>query len=413
MKKIILTTIIAPFLFQTSVFASGPHTELPPAKCEADFPSFEAWRADFKREALASGVTEDIWNQAERQMKPDANILRKDNSQGGFYVDFLKFSQRGESRVSAGRKVFNSYRAIFSAVEKQYGVSSEILAAFWGMESDFATKMTRNLSPIITSMTTLAYDCRRAALFRLNLLSALLLLKDKDMELDELQGQWAGEMSGLQFTPANLYQYGVDFNRDGRRDVVNSIADMMGTAANVFKDYGWKAGQPYILEVKVPDQMAWQNADLTLEKMFPMSYWANQGVTLPDGSPLVIKNLQASLMLPMGRFGPTFLAFDNFKTILMWNASLNNALTASYLASRIKDESLRPMSKGKKSVEVMSKEQLIEFQTLAAKHGFDIGDIDGFLGTRTRAVTQELQLKWGLPADSYPTSEILNILRKM
>ncbi|RYZ76282.1 MAG: lytic murein transglycosylase, partial [Proteobacteria bacterium] len=281
----------------------------------------------------------------------------------------------------------------------------------WGMETDFRMGRSAKQSPVITSMATLAYDCRRAAAFRMNLLASLHLLEKREVAIENMVGEWAGEMSGLQFTPSNFWEFGVDFDGDGKRDPVNSVADMMGTAANMFIQNGWRRGEPYMVEVKVPANMAWEEADMTVTKVRPMSFWQQQGVTSVTGGALPNANMQGALMLPMGRLGPAFIAYPNFRALLKWNASSNNALTAAYLASRIVSSSTPAMSPGRGKVEVMTSPEIKQIQTLLAAKGYNIGKIDGFIGTGTREAVRTEQLKLGLPADAYPTHELLTKLR--
>lgn len=418
-----MKTVVAAFLFavvvlisisQSESFASGPAAALPPAKCQKDFNSFEAWREDFRLEATRKGISTATWREALPQITVDSEILRRDRSQGAFYVDFLTYSvPRAHPRIQRARNILKQRAALFQSIEKQYGIATEVIVAFWGLESDFRSGRINPTFPIITSMATLAYDCRRSANFRDNLMSALKLIENGDLTVEELEGQWAGEMSGLQLTPSNYFNFGTDFDKDGKRDIVNSVPDMMASAASMFKSYGWVKGQPYILEVKVPAQLPWQNADLAMQRMFPVAAWSRVGVTKVDGSPLPALPLNASLMLPMGRLGPAFLAFPNFKTLLQWNASISNALTAAYLASRAKDPSLPPMRTGNGEPEIMTSKELKELQTLLSKQGYNMGKIDGYIGTQTRIATRDMQLKLKLPADSYPTRELLAKVRQL
>ncbi|MEK6554561.1 MAG: lytic murein transglycosylase [Bdellovibrionota bacterium] len=400
-------------LFNSSGEASGPAIKLPPAKCQKDFNSFEAWREDFRVEAMRSGVSTVTWNAALPSLVVDTEVLSRDNSQGAFYTSFLKFSiPRAHPRIPRARNLLKSHGALFKKVEATYGIPGEILLSLWGLETDFAVSTIPGATqfPILSSMTTLAYDCRRPEIFRDNLKSALKLIENKTVDIENMTGQWAGEMSGLQLTPSNYLNFGVDFDKDGRIDIVNSVPDLMASAASMLKSYGWVAKQPYIIEVKVPEKMDWQYADLTLEKMHPLANWTKQGVTLADGSALPAGLPNASLMLPMGHLGPAFLAFPNFKTLLQWNASLNNALTASYLAYRTANVNAPPMSSGNGTPEILTAAMLKNLQTLLAKRGYNMGKIDGFLGTATRAATKDMQMKLGLPADGYPTTELLNKL---
>lgn len=412
MKNPLLKVSIFFFVLTPLAFGSGPAEELPPAKCEADYPSFSAWLTDVRKEALQLGISKELWDRASQQMRYDETVVQKDRQQGGFYKSFLEFSlPRAHGRIARARQVLRANKEIFDRAEKEFGVPGQVITAFWGMETDFATKQVQNSSPILASMATLAFDCRRAAYFRQNLFDALRLVQEGDVALEDLRGQWAGEMGGLQFTPSNFYKYGIDFDNDGRRDVVNSVADMIGTAASMFRDYGWFSGEPFLLEVKVPESMAWEEADLTVTNVKTLRFWGQQGVRQVDGSSLPDLNLKAALMLPMGRFGPAFLAYENFRTLLQWNASLNNALTAAYLANRIADAGSKAMNPGAKDVEVLSHAKMLELQRNLTNLGYDVGGIDGFLGTKTRAAVRDVQLKRGLPADSYPTSELLNLLK--
>jgi lytic murein transglycosylase len=407
-------SITLSLLINSQGMASGPIAQLPPAKCKKDFNSFEAWREDFRLEAVKAGVSTQTWNEALPFLQPDPAILAKDNSQGAFYTSFTKYaSQRANSRVNRARSLLSENSALFKRVEATYGVPGEILVALWGLETDFAVSKIAGLTPlpIITSMTTLAYDCRRPALFRDNLKSALLLIENNIVSTEKLKGQWAGEMSGLQLTPSNYLNFGVDFDKDGRRDIVNSVPDLMASAASMLKSYGWAAKQPYMIEVKVPAVMDWSKADLTLTQMYSIADWSKEGVTLADGSALPAGLPKASLMLPMGHLGPSFLAFANFKSLLQWNYSLNNGLTVSYLAYRAADPSSKPFRMGNGTPEVLTSDMLKRLQTiLSTKYGFDMGKIDGFLGTQTRTATRAMQIKLGMPADGYPTTELLNKL---
>lgn len=420
MKKAILTAAVAvtSSLLLSSVFAeraqaSGLPADLPPAKCQKDFQSFDAWKQDFRKEALASGISVQTYELAQSQITFSSAIIAKDQSQGGFYKAFLDFAlPRATPRIAPARALLAKHASVFNKIKSETGMAPEILIAFWGMETDFRMGKSANQSPVITSMATLAYDCRRAAAFRMNLLAALHLLEKNEVQIGNMVGEWAGEMSGLQFTPSNYWEFGVDFDGDGHRDPVNSVSDMMGTAANMFVQNGWRRGEPYMTEVKVPANMAWEEADMTVTKIRPMSFWQQQGVTTVSGATLPHSNMQGALMLPMGRLGPAFIAYPNFRALLKWNASSNNALTAAYLASRVISPATPAMSPGRGKVEVMTSPELKELQTLLTAKGYNVGKIDGFIGTGTREAVRAEQLKLGLPADAYPTHELIAKLRR-
>lgn len=410
MKALLLTLSVS--LVGSAAFASGPVDDLPPAKCVRDFRSFQEWKNDFRREALANGISVQTWEMADRYMTIDPVIIKRDNSQHGFYKTFTDYAaSRVSGRVSAGRKQVQNFSSVLTRIQSAYGVPPEILITLWGMESSFGDGGNASY-PILSSATTLAQDCRRPALFRRNLLSTLHLIESGEFEPNELRGQWAGEMSGLQFTPNNYWKYAVDFDGSGKREPNKSRADMFATAANMLKSFGWLPNQPYLVEVRVPQNMRWEDADLTVEKTFPMSYWQRQGVTSASGGALPATSIPGALMLPMGRLGPAFIAYPNFKALLVWNASLNNALTIGVLASQIKANPEPPISKGRGAMAVLTSPEIVELQEILARRGYDIGKIDGFIGTGTREAVRDLQLKMGLPADAYPTREFLNAIRR-
>jgi lytic murein transglycosylase len=382
-------------------------------KCARDYNNdFRRWLEDVRREAAGQGISNETWAQALPYLTYNPAIIQRDRAQGGFYKSFLEFSlPRVHTRLTIARRLLKQHADLFKRVEAKYGVPGEIILAFWGMETDFASGPGKKVSPVLTSAATLAFDCRRPELFRPNLIDALRLIENRDIEVDQFLGEWAGEMGGLQFTPSNFWKYAVDFDGDGRRDVVSSIPDMIASAASVLKDYGWRAGQPYLQEVSVPDQMPWEQADLTATTQLTRGQWARMGVTAVNGSPLPNDGLPASLMLPMGHLGPAFLAYPNFKVLLKWNASLNNALTAGYFGIRLANPRAGAMSPGKETVTVLSAAEIKELQTLLKGRGYDIAKIDGIIGTGTRAAVKDVQLRLQMPADAYPTPELLERLR--
>jgi hypothetical protein len=217
-----------------------------------------------------------------------------------------------------------------------------------------------------------------------------------------MTGNWAGEFGGMQFTPSNYIKYGTDFDRDGRVDMINSKADTLASAANYLKSIGWKRGEPWLQEVRVPDKLPWQEADLDI--YHPVSQWESWGVRAAHGK--LPQGLQAALILPMGRKGPAFLAFPNFKVFIDWNSAFVYSTTVAYFATRLGGAPSMDQD-GAKDIEAFSLEQMMQLQTLLNKQGFDAGDVDGKIGAGTRAAVKKAQLKYGLPADSWPTSDLL------
>jgi lytic murein transglycosylase len=371
-------------------------------------PSFERWLDDFRQEAGAQGISQGTIRSALRGMTFDPGVIARDRRQSFFAQSFLDFSRKLATlnRVQSGQNQIAKHRATFDAVEKQYGVPPSVIAGFWALESDFGVGMG-NL-PVLRSLASLAYDCRRSDMFRFELMEALRIIDRGDLTPDEMIGSWAGELGQTQFLPSHYYKHAVDYDGDGRRNLMRSAPDIIASSAAFLVSLGWVRGQPWIEEVRVPGKLDWAQADLAIQH--PRSYWANAGVTHANGRPLDSDNMPASLLLLMGRKGPAFLAYPNFQAYLKWNQSLNYATTAAYLATRI--DGAPGMSRGSEIV-VLSADQLKELQALLVERGLKQGEIDGKLGAATRAAVKAAQLKLGLPADSYPTLELTERLRAL
>jgi lytic murein transglycosylase len=367
--------------------------------------SFDRWLDAFRKEAAAAGVTPKTIASALGGMTLDQGIIARDRRQSFFSQSFLDFSDKlVRGRPDSGRRKVAQRKAIFEAAEKQYGVPASVITAFWALESDFGTGMG-NL-PVLRSLTALAYDCRRGEMFRGELLAALKIIDRGDLRPEEMIGSWAGELGQTQFLPTHYLNHAIDFDRDGRRDLMRSDPDIIGSTSAFIVSLGWKRGEPWLEEVRVPAQMAWDQADLAIQH--PRAEWAKRGVTMASGKPLTQDQLAASLLLPMGRNGPAFLAYPNFRVYLKWNQSLTYALTAAYLATRI--DGAPAMGRGKPGLTALTYDQLKDLHRALARHKLYEGEVDGKLGAGTRASVKAAQLKLGLPADSYPTPELLERL---
>lgn len=366
--------------------------------------SFEVWRAEFRRYAANAGISERSLRDAFDTASFSKKVLARDRRQGFFAQSFMSFAKRllPASRIANGQRKLKEHRSIFASAEKTYGVPGPVITAFWALESDFGTGMGKD--HVLDSLVTLAYDCRRSDLFRRELLAALRIIDRGDLRGSDMIGSWAGELGQTQFLPSHYLAHAVDFDGDGRRDLFNSPADIIASTAAYMRHIGWKPGEPWLEEVRVPSNLPWQEADLAISHS--RSRWANWGVRLASGAAMPRDELQASLLLPMGRSGPAFLAYDNFKTVyLEWNKSLNYATTAAYLATRL--AGARPMQEGDQESPTLDQKGMMRLQTILAKRGHVVGKIDGVIGAQTRAAVKKEQLRLGMPADSYPTPELL------
>lgn len=239
-------------------------------------------------------------------------------------------------------------------------------------------------------------------------IAALKIIDRGDLTADEMIGSWAGELGQTQFLPVHYVNYAVDYDGDGRRDLLRSAPDVIGSTANyIANGLKWRRGEPWLEEIKVPQNLPWDQTDLTVQ--LPRSKWGQLGVTYPDGRPLPNDNLAASVLLPMGRFGPAFMAYPNFAAYTEWNNSLIYSTTAGYLASRIAGAA--PMRKPAGTVAQLPFNELKQLQQLLVQAGFNVGKVDGVLGQQSRAAVKAMQIKFGLPADSWPTAELLARMR--
>jgi lytic murein transglycosylase len=407
--SLIKTLIVAAGVVAFSFDGHAQHTQQP-AKSNPNCRntgSFDTWLAAFRKEALANGISARTVSRVLDNMTMDPGVIARDRKQGFFAQGFIAFSSKliSQGRIQNGRNRMSQYRDVFAKAEKTYGVPPAVITAFWGLESDYGSFLG-NL-PILRSLTTLAYDCRRGEMFRTELLDALRIVDRGDLTPEEMVGAWAGEIGQTQFLPSHYLKHAVDFDGDGRRNLISSVPDVIGSSAAFLKHLGWKAGEPWLEEVHVPSNLPWDQADLAIQH--PRSKWADWGVTRRNGEPLRKDALPASLLLPMGRFGPAFLGYDNFQVYLKWNQSLNYCITAAYLATRL--DGAPAFNKGSREIPELSGEQVKELQQLLLRRGYEIGEADGKIGAATRASVKAAQLKLGLPPDSYPTEDLIERLR--
>src|SRR5499427_5665616 len=332
--------------------------------------NFERWLADFKREALAQGISQSALAAASPYLVLDQRIINIDRGQRFFAQTFLEMSDKmlAGGRLNGGIAKIKQHRALFDREEKEFGVPAPVITAFWGLESDFGAAQGKDHS--IRSITTLAYDCRRSDMFKAHLFDALRIVERGDLRPEEMIGSWAGELGQTQFMPSEYMAHAVDYDGDGRRNLIKSVPDVIGSTGKYLVHLGWRRGEPWLQEVRVPANLKWQEADLTIKH--PRSQWASWGVTRPGG-PLQSDSLPASLVLPMGRFGPAFLAYANFDAYLKWNQSLMYSLTASYYATRL--DGAPVMSPGSGTIPKLTIDENRELQQILEKRGYDVGRV--------------------------------------
>lgn len=389
--------------FLKSVLAAGTigMVSALPAFAQACGGDFATWRAGLVTQAQSAGVGQRGLD-ALASARTDPSVIQRDRSQGVFTLDFLTFSQRliSQNRMDNGRENLRKYAAVFERVRDQYGVPGEIITAFWAFETDYGA--VQGDFNTLNALATLAHDCRRPELFRPQLI-ALGKLIDQGIVPRDVTGAWAGEIGQIQVLPEDYLTKGRDGDGDGQIRMKTSAPDAIMTAGNFLSSLGWQANQPWLIEVNIPEEKQWQ--DVGLGRELPISEWISRGVSARAGT--LDPNQRASLLLPMGRKGPAFLAYPNFNVLLEWNQSLTYVTTAAYFATRLAGAQRYNAGSGHDG---LNGDQMKQLQQKLAARGHDVGNIDGILGAGTRAAVREEQLRLGLPADSWPTPQLLNAL---
>ncbi|WP_434617804.1 lytic murein transglycosylase [Tabrizicola sp. M-4] len=384
-------TLLAALTAATPALAQTP--------CGGEFP---AWVQGVKAEATAKGIPAETADAFFAGLSPDPRVLKADRSQGVFRKSFLEFSQSliSRDRLTRGRALSDQWDSIFDRAETEYGVSRGILLAFWAFETDYGAVQgdfeTRR------ALATLAHDCRRPDLFRPQVLAALEMHRLGEFDLNTT-GAWAGEIGMVQMLPGDILARGVDGDADGLVTLKTSVPDALLSGAKMLQHHGWQPGQPWLQEVSMPETFDW---DLTgLDTELPAEQWAAMGVQVRQGT--VTNGLPASILLPQGRKGPAFLVYPNFRTLFDWNKSFVYVTTAAYFATRLMGA--EPYVAGNPDP-ALSLDQMKALQTKLAALGHDVGAVDGILGAATRIAVQKEQARLGLPADAWPTVELLERL---
>ncbi|ESW86430.1 peptidoglycan-binding protein [Mesorhizobium sp. M0644] len=374
-----------------------------PAAAQQCGGDFEAWKQGVAAEARAAGVGAAGLSALENATL-DEKALARDRAQGVFTQTFIEFSNRmiSSHRLKQGAANLQKYAEVFVRADREYGVQAPVIAAFWALETDFGA--VQGDFHTLNALVSLSHDCRRPQLFRPQIVPLLMLI-DRGVVPADVTGAWAGEIGQTQMLPSDYLGHGVDGDGDGLVDLRGSAPDVIMSTASKIQSRGWKRDQPWIEEVRVPDDLPWEQTGRT--NKLPLTQWAQWGVTRPDGTPLLDNGLKAGLALPMGRKGPAFLTYDNFDVYLEWNQSFTYALTAANLAARLGGA---PRFDPRNPEPGLNGDQMKALQTKLEAKGYDVGTVDGILGTNTREAIRSEQKRLGLPVDGWPTPELLDRL---
>lgn len=374
-------------------------------RSEATHLSFSQWREQFRAEALAAGISAATFDQAFAGVQPDPAVIEADRSQPEFTRPVWQYLEGAISpqRVRSGRRLLSEHATTLDQIEARYGVDRETLVAVWGLESSFGQIMGDK--SVIRSLATLAHENRRPAFAKSQLIAALEILQHGDVAPQRMRGSWAGAMGQTQFIPTTYNTHAVDFDGDGKRDIWNSSADALASAAHYLQASGWKQGKAWGFEVELPEGFDYALADTEIRK--PLAEWRSLGLRNLPGDQ---EEASASLLLPAGHRGPAFLIMDNFRAILRYNNSSAYALAIGLLAENFqgKGDVAGSWPRGEQP---LSRSERLELQERLVAQGFDPGTPDGIIGANTRKAIRGFQQRLGWPADGHPTQELLGRLR--
>ena len=334
----------------------------------------------------------------------DPKVIRADRAQGVFQIPFVDFSRRliSQHRIDHGVKNRAKYNNVFAQIKRDYGIDPGVLLAFWAFETDYGA--FQGDFNTLNALVTLAHDCRRPELFRPQVFSALELYSQGDFDPDTTTGAWAGEIGMVQMLPGDILENGVDADRDGHVRLKTSAPDALMSAAKMLSHLGWQPNEPWIQEITLPADFDWSATGREYTKS--VYQWARLGVTPRTGDWQNTK-AQASIIIPQGRKGPAFIAYPNFNVYFEWNQSFVYVATAAYFATRLEGAPVYNAGTPDPGLDDATMKRL---QTKLQNLGYDVGKIDGILGANTRRAVQQEQQRLGLPADAWPTSELVNQL---
>ena len=374
--------------------------------------SFQSCLAGLKSQALAKGVYAATYDRYTQNLTPDYSVIEKLNYQPEFSTPIWDYLSGlvDEERVQQGRQKLQQHRDVLNRVSAAYGIPAETVVAVWGVESNYGDISGKY--PLLQALGTLSCEGRRQSYFRGEFFNTMKLLQRGDVYESQLKGSWAGAFGHTQFMPSTYDELAVDFDGDGRRDLVGSVPDALASTANFLKKRGWQTGQPWGFEVKLPAGVSTAGESRTNKK--PLSHWIERGLVRADGSSLLQGNLsessQAGLIAPAGQNGPVFLVFKNFDAIYSYNAAESYALAIAHLSDRLQGKGAF-LTAWPTDDPGTSRAERREIQQFLLSKRYDIGEADGLIGDKTRQAIRQEQIRLGLNPTGRAGQQILKAFR--
>lgn len=376
----------------------------------ADAPAFADWLTAFREDALKAGIAPATFDRSMRGVRLDEAVIEANESQPEFTKPVWEYLEGAlsDKRVATGKQLLVENKALLDRIEARYGVDRHVLVAIWGLESNYGS--FQGHMSVIRSLATLGFEGRRVEYGRTQLIAALQIVQNGDIAPEGMTGSWAGAMGHTQFIPTTYNVHAVDFDGDGRRDIWNSEADALASAAHYLGNSGWQRGAVWGYEVKLPQGFDYGSADMSVSRT--VAEWQALGVARIDGRPFPGGETaeKASIFLPSGYRGPAFIVMNNFRTVLAYNASTSYSLAVNLLADRYKGRG-QIVASWPRGDRPLGRQERQDLQQLLADKGYDTGGVDGIIGFNTRKAIRAYQATLGLPADGYPTHELLQRLR--
>lgn len=369
---------------------------------------FEQCVRELSNELKEAGHSPEVVDETLAGVERRKRIVKLDRSQPEslqYFSDYLD-NRVTKQRVERGRLIYDIYSELLWKLHADFGVSPRYLVALWGMETHYGNYFGQ--IPIVDAIVTLSCDERRPSFFRNELADTIALLEEGKLKASQLYGSWAGAMGHTQFMPSTMRAYAIDYDGSGSIELRDSVPDALASAANYLSAIGWHSSERWGREVSLSDEFEFEH--FGLDDKLTVNQWSDLGIRRADGSRLPSGDMQAALLLPMGRHGPAFLVYENFHKLLRWNPSRSFALAVGHLADLIDgipglhteppDENM-----------LLDLEQLRATQQMLNELDYDAGSVDGILGPNTRSAVRAFQQDHDLPADGFPDRDLYNRLK--
>ena len=378
------------------------------APAAADEAAFTSCVADLRGEAIRQGVREEVFDAQIADLAPDMAVLGFLDAQPEFVTPIWDYLAAlvDEERVTDGAAMLSEWKTVLERVEAEYGVDRATVVAVWGVESNYGRNFGSR--PLLSSLSTLSCFGRRQAFFRGEFITTLKIVQEGHVAPERLTGSWAGAFGHTQFMPSTFMRLAVDFDGDGRRDLVDSVPDALASTANFLKRAGWRSDLPWGFEVGLPAGM--KVSDAGRKNKRAVSEWVARGVKRLDGRPMPAAGTQAALLLPAGEAGPAFLITRNFDALYSYNAAESYGLAIAHLSDRLRGGQpfVTPWPTEDPG---LSRAERRELQSLLISRGHDIGEVDGMIGARTRDALKLEQTRLGLELSGRAGQRALQALR--